>query len=50
MLWEILLRVNVKDGSCKEQQNAVMASNITGEEKKRKWKISLHILHWEGVD
>ena len=27
--------LNFKDGSCKEQQTAVMASNIAGEEKQR---------------
>ena len=30
------LHVNVKDGSCKEQQTAVMGSNITGAEKREK--------------
>ena len=35
VLWEIFLCVNFKDGSFKEQQTAVMASNITGEGKGR---------------
>ena len=36
VLREFFLHVNFKDGSCKEQQTADMASNITGEEKERK--------------
>ena len=35
VLWETFLRVNFKDGRCKEQQTVVMASNITREEKER---------------
>ena len=50
VLWKSFLHVNFKDGSCKEQQTAVMALNITGEEKERKWTLWLHILHWEDID
>ena len=35
VLREFFFHVNFKDGSCKEQQTADMASNITGEEKER---------------
>ena len=47
VLWEIFLRVNFKDGSCKEQQTAAMASNITGEKKERENKYFDYIYYSE---